>query len=59
MCSLQRGVDSKAGDAAEVLLVSGKSYVTLFPPRRSPTGTTITRSFISLDQLKMYDSFFY
>lgn len=53
-CSLQRGVDCKAGDAAEVVFVSGKSYITLFPPLSSPTGTTITLSFIGLDQLKMY-----
>lgn len=43
--SSQRGVDRKAGDAAEVLFVSGNSYITLFPPSSSPTGTTITLNF--------------
>lgn len=47
------GVDRKAGDAAEVLFVPGNSYITLFPPRSSPAGTTITFTFISLEQIKM------
>lgn len=51
--SSQRGVDRKAGDATEVLFVSRNSYITLFPPRSSPTGTTITLAFISLEKLKM------